>query len=674
MAYPCDEVTPILRANESMTIQTRPKPIALCLGHSKTSAKTQACLTCHPIMASIPPMSTRLHSAQLLAAFTLAGGLLLLHTTPATAERQLLWGDTHLHSSYSADAYLSGNFSADPDTAYRYARGLPVIHPYHGARVQIETPLDFLVVSDHAEFLGGIRALHTHRVDTSNMGWLDSIIARGAQALFGVLLADGYAMDVFERMSATPADPRERAAILLAEDALTIPGQKDIVGDAWTEVTQAADTNNRPGDFTAFIGWEWTSTPGGANLHRVIFTDGDAQSAATYLPYSRDDSPYPEDLWHWLEARSSATGSRFVSIPHNSNLSKGYMFPRETLRGDEFTAQYLALRQKWEPVAEVTQIKGDSETHPRWSPQDGFADFERYGFYIQANPTEYEPRQGDFLRTALKRGLEIADKWGNNPYRIGMIGSTDSHTGLASAEEANFHGKLARDSTPENKSTTPGDGSASGWDMSAAGLAAVWATDNTRAAIVDAFKRREVYATTGPRIQVKLEAAWLAADNAPWPSSSVPMGATLPPMTSSSAAPALRIVAMKDPSGANLDRIQVIKGWLNADGSSAEAIFDVAWSDGRTQDASGQVEPIGHSVDITLATYDNGIGSPHLQALWRDPQFDAQQAAFYYVRVLQIPTPRHSTYDAVALGVAPSDRWPASIQERAYTSPVWFEP
>ena len=610
----------------------------------------------------------------------------------AGAQKQLLWGDTHLHTSYSADSYLYGNFTVSPQTAYRYARGEPVVHPFHGARVQIETPLDFLVVSDHAEFLGGIRQVHNYGIDTSDMDLGDTLMAWGAQLMFDYALADGHGMDMFAAFSADPMPPREAAAQLAAEEALSLPGQAQIITNAWREEAQIADAFNQPGEFSAIIGWEWTSTPGGANLHRIIFTDGDAETAATYLPYSRDDSPYPEDLWQWLEKTSAATGDRFVSIPHNSNISKGFMFPLETLRGKRFTPEYLQLRRKWEPVAEVTQTKGDSETFPQLSPEDTFADFERFTFYIQAFPTPYEPEEGDFLRSALKRGLHIARVDGINPYQFGLIGSTDSHTGLSSAEERNYQGEQPADATPQRKvqETDAGDG-ASGWDMSASGRAAVWARDNTRAAILQAFQRREVYATTGPRIAVQFAGGWWsppenipAADMNTRPTTAaaadtpVPMGGELASPAPGGSVAHFAITAMKDPRGANLDRIQIIKGWIDMEGESHEQIFDVTWSGKesgtRTPDSDGILPAVGNTVDTRSAGYTNSIGAATLEAVWRDPDFDPAQSAFYYARVLEIPTPRHSLYDAVALGMQVSPGQLHSLQERAYTSPIWYQP
>lgn len=613
---------------------------------------------------------------------------LALAVPVAAAQKQLLWGDTHLHTSYSADAYLDGNFTVDPATAYRYAQGQPVVHPFHHARVQIETPLDFLVVSDHAEFLGGIRQIHKYGIDTTGMGPIDKLIAWLAEKAFRYALADGHGMDMFASFSAKPMDPSEGAAQLASEKMWTLPGQTQIVASAWREEAQTADAYNRPGEFSAIIGWEWTSTPGGANLHRIIFTDGNADSAATYVPFTRDDSPYPEDLWQWLERTSAATGDHFVAIPHNSNISKGFMFPLETLRGKKFTPEYLQLRRRWEPVVEATQTKGDSETYPTLSPEDAFADFERYTYYIQASPAPYQPGEGDFIRSALKRGLRIGREYGINPYQFGLIGSTDSHTGLSSPQENNFQGEEPKDSIPANKALPLGDeGSPAGWDFSASGMAAVWAQDNTRKSILQAFERREVYATTGPRMVVRFDGGWYPASTlaqtaaqaaaittSEAPHSAVPMGADLPAPAPAGQTPGFAVSAMKDPKGANLDRIQIIKGWVDRQGKSHERIFDVAWSGPRTPAADGALIPVGNTVDTTTASYQNSIGAPTLQTVWLDPEFDPAQAAFYYARVLQIPTPRHSLYDAVALGRENTGRWPASLQERAYTSPIWYQP
>jgi hypothetical protein len=359
------------------------------------------------------------------------------------------------------------------------------------------------------------------------------------------------------------------------------------------------------------------------------------------------------------------------------------MFAEASLRGEPYTAESARTRARWEPVVEATQIKGDSETHPSLSPDDPFAGFEIYPHYIQNDPPPYEARRGDTVRDGLRRGLEIEAAVGANPYRFGLIGSTDAHTGLSSAEEPNFWGKMARDSTPETKQGGwRGDEGPTGWSMSASGLAAVWAESNTRDAILDAFRRREVYATTGPRIAVRVFAGWdfVASDAEASPIESVgaergvPMGAVLPPAPSGGA-PRFLIHTQRDPKSANLDRVQIVKGWVDAEGASHEQIYDVAWSDQRVPDADGVLPPVGSTVDPATGRYTNDIGSPRLATVWRDPDFDASQSAFYYVRVLEIPTPRHALFDAVALGLDPEEiEGPATLQERAYTSPIWYTP
>lgn len=607
----------------------------------------------------------------------------LVAVDAGAAQQQLLWGDTHLHTSYSSDAYTNNNLTGDPDTAYRYALGMPVIHPYHKARVQIETPLDFLAVTDHAEFLGQIRNIHLNGVDTSGLGLWDTIKAQVAGFLLNWSLDHGTGRDLFLRVLPDPdLTPSQdaKASSIASSDVNLLPMPRQVEIDSWRTITEAADKYNQPGVFTALIGWEWSSLPGGANLHRIVLTDSDKTVAQMYEPFGLDDSPYPEDLWAWLEGTSAKTGARFSAIPHNSNISKGYMFSDSSLRGEPLTAEDVALRSKWEHIAEITQIKGDSETHSTFAPEDEFTDFEVYPFYIQRKWTPYKPQRGDFVREALKLGLELEEKLGANPYRLGVIGSTDSHTALSSAEEDNFHGKLATDSIPANKNSGFNDDGpgATGWAMSASGMAAVWAKGNTRRDILDALERREVYATTGPRIVVQFYggAAFAPADLetgealASATARAVPMGGVL----SQAETPSFIVIAAKDAKGANLDRVQIVKGWLDETGHSREKVFDVAWSDGRQPNTDGSLPPVGNTVDLRTGQVDNSIGAAQLAAVWSDPQFDATQPAFYYVRVLQIPTARHSLLDAIALGLEHAADQPDTIQDRAYTSSIWYRP
>jgi hypothetical protein len=628
-------------------------------------------------------------SMQKLLVATAAATALLAGQAASAAEgapTRLYWGDTHLHTSYSFDAFLNQNDSVDPDTAYRWARGLPVIHAYNHARVRIGTPLDFLVVSDHAEGMGVLRAVVNHQEQFGEASGWDVVRRWFSVGIIRLAMWSGYGTAVFKdllpvRLDHWGDDPVTDSGNTPLDDSLG--DMSPTVRTTWNSTIEAAEANNDPGHFTALLGWEWSSIPAGANLHRVVVTPDGREQAAQYMPYGSDQSQYPEDLWAWLDSTASSTGSQFLAIPHNSNISKGYMFAETTLRGEPMSADYIRTRKRWEPVTEITQIKGDSETYPSLSPEDPFASFEPFEFYLQQEWQPYRAAIGDFIRPALGRGLQIGQKLGNNPFQFGVIGSTDAHTGLSSAEEDNFWGKMAYDSIPANKTgDSLGGVKATGWDMSAAGMAAVWATENTRQGIFDALKRREVYATTGPRIVLRLFAGWDfdaadagAADLAQRGyAGGVPMGGELPPPESAEGGIRLLISAMKDPKGANLDRVQVVKGWLDEQGNSREKIFDVAWSDGRLPLADGSLPPVGNTVDVTTAGYTNTIGASQLATVWEDPEFNPDQRAFYYVRVLQIPTPRHSLLDAVALQVDPPEQFPTSIQERAYSSPIWYTP
>ena len=623
---------------------------------------------------------------------------------------KLLWGDTHLHSNLSNDAYLLGNRSADPDTAYRFAKGEPVIHPYHRARVRLQTPLDFLAVTDHAEFLGqlyGILQREDERLANTLFGRrMLKVRDEGDEMAAGLIYMMAIAMDrmtpeqrpdfslpgilkmLYNRFFAT-GETRGNPDMPMLDfglgnmwfaannfesvDEIHID---EVFQSNWERLIAAADRHNAPGEFTTLIGWEYSSQPGGKNLHRVVLTPVDGVAARQIFPFSANDSENPEDLWAWLARTHEQTGIDFVAIPHNSNLSKGAMFARTTTSGDRIDAGYARLRSRWETVVEVTQTKGTSETHLLLSPGDEFAEFEIYkkGLPGTSPPTFTE---ADYVRSALKTGMEFDRQLGVNPYKFGMVGSTDSHTGLASAEEDNFMGKFALDSIPENKDT--GFYGYPGWLYSASGLAAVWARDNTREEIFAAFRRREVYGTTGPRIAVRffggygivkgdLRARDLAQVGY---RKGVPMGGDL---TASTHAPGFLVHAVKDPQGANLDRVQIVKSWLDDAGKAREKVFDVAWSGDRIPEPDGKLLPVGDSVDHRTGIYANDIGAPELAAVWTDPAFNPDARAVYYVRVLQIPTPRNSLYDSVALQATPPEGYPEVIQERAYTSPIWYTP
>lgn len=612
-----------------------------------------------------------------------AAGILsaLMFTQTWATEKQILWGDTHLHTNRSFDAFTNRNFSVGPDEAYRFARGLPVVHPGHKARVQLETPLDFLVVSDHAEFLGNIRHLYNVGIPTDGMDFFQKLRVWYVQYLIRDAIKKGEGRAFFVRQLPEPFDTPQEAISEWDLAGSVFPRVPILEDQAWSDIADAAEANNIPGQFSAILGWEYSLIPGGANLHRVVMTDLDGKSAKVFQPFGSDDSLYPEDLWAWLDKTSQETGGNFIAIPHNSNISKGAMFDTITMRNEPIGPEYAEIRRRWEPIVEVTQYKGDSETHPVLSPDDSFADFEDYPFYIQRDWTEYKPQVGDFMRSALIRGMQIEREIGVNPYQFGVIGSTDAHTGLAAAEENNFHGKFATDSIPLSKLDSWSDNANSsfGWAMGAQGLAAVWAEENTRESIMQAMKRRETYATTGPRIGLRfyggygLDATALEASSFPYESSgAVPMGGEL--SQKEGGAPVFLVHAMADPKSGTLDRIQIVKGWVDAAGEANEKVFDVAWASTGRMQADGSLAPVPNTVNLETGTWSNEAGAPTLTAEWRDPEFDPSMMAFYYVRVLEVPTPRHSLLDKLALGGEVDTRRPDTIQERAYSSPIWYRP
>jgi hypothetical protein len=459
----------------------------------------------------------------------------------------------------------------------------------------------------------------------------------------------------------------------------------------WQQTIDAAERFNEPGRFTAFIGFEWTSLIRGNNMHRVvIYRDGGGRAAqmVAYTTMPPLGSPNPRDLWRWMTSYQQKTGGRMLAIAHNGNLANGIMFPLDAqYDGRELDQSYVTERRKWEPLYETTQIKGDGEAHPFLSPEDEFADYETWDVAnLDASETKTDDMlAGEYARAALKRGLAIEARLGTNPYKFGQIGSTDSHTSLATAQEDNFFGKHSGAEPKPGRMThdfmKTEAGSIAGWQMVASGLAAVWASDNTRASIFEAMERREVYATTGSRMAVRFFGGWDFSEKdleSRTPALAgykrgVPMGADLPARTTRSA-PSFLVYALRDPIGGNLDRIQIVKGWLDEEGATHEKVHDVAWSGDRKPGSDGKVPAVGNTVDAKTASYTNTIGAPELGTVWRDPDFDPSQRAFYYARVIEIPTPRWSTYDAFRFGIPIPEGAPASTQERAYTSPIWYTP
>ena len=587
--------------------------------------------------------------------------------------QRVFWGDTHLHTSLSTDAGMIGN-RLGPEDAYRFARGETVVSST-GVRARLQRPLDFLVAADHAENLGLAPMIAEKNPDLLKLEFGKKI----SQLVYDGKWAEAYTL-WGEGMS-TRQDP--------------LAGQDDLTRSMWERLTEAGEEFNEPGKFTALLGFEWTSSPGGNNLHRnVIFRDG-KDEADQVLPFSNYDSTDPEDLWAWMQAYQEKTGGRALAVAHNGNLSNGLMFDDATFTGKELDRDYAEQRMRWEPIYEVTQMKGDGEAHPALSPNDEFADYgtwDKGSFGPEPKTPEMLPRE--YAREAYKRGLQYEERLGANPFKFGMIGSTDSHTSLASIEENNYFGKATMAEPSDNpdrfgEKVTGMLQKPDGPDITirhfktlASGLAAVWATDNTREAIWDAMKRKEVYATTGTRMTVRVFAGWdFEASEVQRPDFArtgyvrgVPMGGDLRDAPEGKS-PAFMIRALRDVDGANLDRVQIVKGWMDGKGELHEQVYDVLCSDDRAiNDQHRCDKPVGNTVDVDKATYTNSIGDALMLAWWKDPAFDPEQRAFYYVRVLEIPTPRWTTYDAAFFGVALPEGVDPTHQERAYTSPIWYTP
>jgi hypothetical protein len=583
--------------------------------------------------------------------------------------QRVFWGDTHLHTSYSTDAGMGGN-TVGPEDAYRFAKG-EAVTTSTGQTAQLKRPLDFLVIADHAENLG--LAPFIERDDPT-------VLASAQGKKWHDMVKGGKGYDAFIEWVAqmnTGKDPIKN---------------NDMTQSAWFDIIDAAERNNQPGAFTAIIGFEWTSAPGGNNLHRnVLFREG-ADVAKQVLPMSLYDSEDPEDLWKWMKGVEEKTGGHVLAIPHNGNLSNGLMFDDVTLKTKKpLDEAYARNRTRWEPVVEVTQPKGTGEAHPFLSPDDNFADFELIdkGNLSGSQAKTKDMLKNEYAREALKRGLAYEQKLGVNPFRFGMIGSTDAHGGLASTEEENWWGKAnIVEPSPERykdvliKSLIDPSLSIQAVDLGASGLAAVWARENTRESIWDAINRREVYGTTGGRMLVRVFAGWdfkpeevqLPDFAAQGYARGVPMGGDLS-AAPDGAKPKFLIRALRDVDGANLDRIQVIKGWVDAEGKTHEKIYDVACSDARKIIGDGQCEkPVGSTVDVANAVYTNTIGNALMGAYWEDPAFDPKQRAFYYVRVIEIPKPRWTAYDAKFFNIKMPEGTKMTVQDRAYTSPIWYTP
>ncbi len=590
---------------------------------------------------------------------------------------RVFWGDTHLHTSFSMDA---GAFGArlGPEDAYQFARG-DEIESTTAGRVRLARPLDFLVVADHSDNMGFFPDLFAGDpeilADAKGREWYDKVQAGGQQGMEVALeIIDSFSRGTFP-------------------EALMYYPDTRAYKDTWAKTIAAAEAYNDPGVFTAFIGYEWTSqVPPGQNLHRVIIYRDAADKASQTVPattYPPQGSTDPEYLWKLLQAYEDKTGGEVLAIAHNGNMSNGLMFPLiNPVDNKPLTRDYVETRARWEPLYEATQIKGDGEAHPFLSPNDEFADF---GTWDKGNLNLSQLKTDDMLqyeyaRSALMLGMQLEDELGTNPYKFGMIGSTDSHTALSTADDDNFFGKHSgSEPSPdrmEHAFAKFGDLEIMNWETLASGYAGVWARENTREALFDAMQRKEVYGTTGPRMLVRFFGGWdfeSSDANTRQPAAAgyrkgVPMGGDLS-QAPAGKAPTFLVAALKDPIGGNIDRIQIIKGWQDAKGKLHERVYDIAVSDGREIGVDGRCKtPVGNTVDVKNATWSNSIGDTELISVWKDPDFDPGQRAFYYLRVLEIPTPRWTAYDAKYFGLDIDDEIPMTTQERAYTSPIWYTP
>ncbi len=583
--------------------------------------------------------------------------LSIASTTAVAQERHAYFGQTHQHTSWSMDAYIIGNTVTGPAEAYQYSMGQVIKHPA-GFDVQIKTPLDFQGVTDHSEYVGVIRLANDPTSSLSKLPIAEKL----------KVTKDNPAIKVFQWLAGSIASRK------------TIPELSDpkMAGTVWQENTAIADKYNKPGQFTTFCSYEWTSMPNSQNLHRnVFFKDC---SKLPQAPFSAMDSDHPEDLWTWMDGQRK-TGNEVLAISHNANLSNGIMFPVDVdSKGNPLDTAWAQQRMTNEPLTEIKQVKGVSETHPDLSPNDEFANYEIMN-YLLGLDNSTSKLHGGYTREAYENGLAMQATRGYNPYKFGVVGAGDSHNTVTAYSQSNFFGAHGLvDASPAARLAGRVEAGMDILKTGTSGLTVVWAEENTRESIFSAMQRKEVYGTSGVRIQARMFGGWdydkgLLAD-AEWAktayASGVPMGGDLPPADGK--VPSFVVAAVKDPADGNLDRIQIVKGWTKQ-GQVFEKVFDVAWSGTRQPDpVTGKLPPVGSTVDITKATYTNDIGSVELKTVWTDPEFDPSQHAFYYSRVLQIPTPRWSTYDAAKLGVLPPSNAPATVQERAWTTPIWYTP
>ena len=582
-------------------------------------------------------------------------------TTGYNVLRNPYFGQTHLHTGWSFDEAIY-NVTLGPDNTYRHARGEKVKHP-SGYDVQLKLPLDFTVVSDHAEYLGVLVRMYDKNDPLSKHPIAEKVVGSGNDIKKSTAAFYGLVKQTIQPDGTTKPD-----------ETLNTDELKRTIWDEYIAIT---DEYYEPGKFTTLVGYEWSSQPNMSNLHRnIIFRS----SKELPVPFSYFDSGRPEDLWAWMDKQRS-DGHTLLAIPHNGNLSNGVMFAMEDSDGKPITKEYAQTRMRNERLTEIVQTKGQSETHPQVAPDDEFAGFEIWTKPV-AGPGTVKIKATNYVRNAFKNGMLLEQSIGINPFKYGVVGGGDIHTSIVSHEEYQHTGEHnLKSGTPRERLLEQLPNEPSKIEQGTAGLSNVWAEENTRESIYDAMDRGETWATSGPRITVRVFAGFgFNADNmqrADWVekgySEGVPMGGELSGAAQGQT-PSLMIWALKGPNSGNLDRVQVIKGWIDDKGEAHDKIYNVAWSGDRQTNAKGKLAAVGNTVDISNASYTNSIGSAELKTVWTDPEFNPEFATFYYLRVLEIPTPRWSTYDAKALGIEPPEGFPATIQERAWTSPIWYKP
>ncbi|MCH1929081.1 DUF3604 domain-containing protein [Shewanella sp. A25] len=581
-----------------------------------------------------------------------------------------LWGELHLHTSWSADAIAAGT-RVGPDEALKYAEGQEITSST-GQQVKLSRPYDWMMVADHSDAMGVMSAVLDGKsslmTDPTLKRWHEGMVKGGEEATKVVM----------------------EMITLQGEGKIPKPmTDKNVQMDIWHEMTTIVEGHNKPGTFTALIGYEWTSNFGGGNnLHRnVVYRDGKAL-ADQVRPLTTFDTEIPNKLWDWMQAFEDKTGGQVLAVPHNGNLSNGLMFSTETPDGKPIDAKWVETRARWEPLYEITQSKGTSEQHPTLAPNDEFANFEIWDKgNLNVVPKKPGMIEREYAREALKQGLKLEGKYGTNPFKFGLVGSSDDHTGISSTEENNYFGKFPASEPSAERSVGNAfdfEGrTVKDWQLGASGLTAVWSEENTRASIWDAMKRKEVYATTGTRIFLRFFGGWTFEEKdalgrnpgAIGYSKGVPMGGDLTTPTNGAKAPSFLVAAAKDPYSGNLDRIQIVKGWLDKKGVPQEQIYNVVWAGDRKLDDKGKLPPVGNTVDVANVTWTNTIGAPELITVWKDPDFDPSLKAFYYARVIEIPTPRWTAYDKAYFAEAKfTEDVPMTVNERAYSSPIWYAP